>query len=111
MPTFDTLTQSQQDSVSAHLLQVRAIAGELARLLNKADALNMAWINTIYGLVTPLDTASIVLDSTGFAGAQPLTREDVLAHGDNIGKLLANHNTGALRALYVKTVGPTNTTG
>ena len=111
MAAFGSLTGAQQTSVLNHMLNMRALVGQLSRLAVQIDSVSTAWANTNQALVTSLDAASIVPDASSLAGAQLLTREEVLTMGTNFSNFLATYNTQAARNLYVKTVGPLNAVG
>jgi hypothetical protein len=88
---------------------MRSLTGELARLMDRMASVQVAWTNTVAALVTSLDAGSIVPDNTGLAGAQPMTREEVITMGStNFANALTTFNSAGARALYVKTVGPLN---
>lgn len=75
--TFEELRPEQQQAVLAFMLQFRPIVGENARALRALQGLVAVWGAAAGPLIAQLDPSAIIPDSTGLAGAQPLTAADV----------------------------------
>lgn len=111
MAAFSALTETQQVQVQAFMPLFRSSIIQLAQACNQGARLDSVWQNTILASVTSLDAGTVIPDTTGLAGAAPLTREDVLGMMGAIEALLANVNTSAAQVEYVKAVGPANAIG
>ena len=111
MTTWSGTSPPLQVSALTHMAQMRGLTGEFSRLIQKIASVQLAWGNTNLAVITALDAGLIVPDVTGLAGAQPLTREDVLSMGTSFGALLTTYNTVSANGLYVKTVGALNAVG
>jgi hypothetical protein len=108
MATWASLTPPQQQQVLAWMPLLRSGVITLVQSCNAGASLDGIWTASVSALVNSLDADTVVPDSTGLAGAQPLAREDVINLMTAIESLLASANTSAQRAEYLKVVGPVN---
>jgi hypothetical protein len=86
----------------------RASIVQLVASCNTGARLDGTWQASISALVSGLDAGTVIPDTTGLAGAQPLMREDLIAMMQAIESLLSSANATAQRAEYLKVVGPAN---
>lgn len=106
MAAFSSLTPTQQALVSGFIgTYLRPDIVQLATVLNRMSQLDATWQATVLALVTSLDAASLVPDSTGLAAASPLVREDVLSVMTSVEAFLATYNTVGARQIYTKIGG------
>ena len=98
--------KAEQQALSGNIRVAAPIAiVALAAILNRLAQLDATWQASILSLVTSLDVASIVPDTTGLAAAAPLLREDVLTVMTGIEAFLATYNSVAYRQTYTKIGG------
>ena len=86
----------------------RSAIVQLTQSCNTGATLDGTWAAAISSLVASLPSGTVIPDTTGLAGAQPLAREDIIGMMTAIEALLATANTSAVRAEYLKVVGPVN---
>ena len=102
------LAEPQQALVLAWMPLFRASIVQLVGACNNGAALDGTWQAAISAIVNGLPAGTVIPDTTGLAGAQPLMREDLIAMMGAIESLLASANTSQQRAEYLKVVGPAN---
>lgn len=110
---FAELTPEQQAAVNECATQTRAIAGELARCLEHAQAVVSYYVGNVEGMLAGLDGADLIPNASGLSGAQGLTKTELVnligylitasATGDGAS---GSYNTNYHRALYAKACGP-----
>jgi hypothetical protein len=112
MATWEELTAEQRDIYTTWERQLRAVAGEQARVNNHWAALNEMYNAQVQAVLVALDDNSIVPNTSGLAGAQSLDSDAeavaIMAHGQGI---LANYNTQGHRQLWTKAAGIGNMIG
>lgn len=106
--TWSQLTPAQQAQVLAFMPLFRAAVVELVAAADGGAKLDGVWTGGISAVVESLSSGTVIPDSTGLAGASPLTMDDVVAQMSAIETLLSSANTTAARAEYLKIVGPAN---
>lgn len=112
---FGDLTQEQQDSVQALCGMARPLAGELARVLEKFQAVVAYYSGNVETILALLDGADEIPNATGLVGAQAMTKTELV---NLVGYLITasatadgasgSYNTNYHRALYAKACGPEN---
>ena len=112
---YADLTQAQKDSLQAMCLLVRPLSGELGRLLEKFQAVVAYYSGNVETILGELQASDLVPNESGLAGAQGLTKEQLV---NLVGYFIVmcatadgasgSYNTNYHRALYAKACGPTN---
>lgn len=112
MATWAELTNEQRDIYTEWERQLRAIAGEQARVNNHWAALNDMYNAQMYAILADLTDNTVVPNTSGLAGSQSLDSDaeavTIMAHGQGI---LANYNTANHRQLWTKAAGVVNMLG
>ena len=112
MATFAELTTEQQDIYTEWERQLRAVAGEQARVNNHWEALNDMYNAQLMAILVDLDDNYLVPNTSGLAGSASLLSDSeavaIMAHGQGI---LANYNTAGHRQLWTKAAGVANMLG
>lgn len=109
MATFGQLTPEQQGIIAEYTRQQRAMVGEFARLLNKFEALNNMYDGQVTAAWATLDANGVIADSSGLAGISTLTKAEVQSIATAVQAILSAYQTDALRQLYTRMAGMTNT--
>lgn len=112
---YADLTTEQKQSVQAMCQLVRPLSGELGRLLEKFQAVVAYYTGNVETILGELDNADVVPNESGLAGAQSLTKEQLV---NLVGYFIVmaatpdgssgSYNTNYHRALYAKACGPSN---
>lgn len=110
---YADLTAEQKASVQALSQLVRPLSGELARLLEKFQAVVSYYSGNVETILGELQTSDVIPNESGLAGAQDLTKEQFV---NLVGYMITAANTaeGAPmnsnyhRALYAIACGPNN---
>ena len=106
---FSDLTAEQQGIVAEYTRQQRAVVGEFARLLNRMEALDNMYDGQVTAAWASLAAGDVIADNSGWAGVSSLSKGEIASIADAIQVILTDYNTEALRQLYVKMAGMTNT--
>ena len=77
MATYAELTSEEKSVLDSWLNNVRALAGEMARVGNHAGAAKTAYWAQISAILAKLDTGAVIPNAGGLAGAQALTKEQL----------------------------------
>lgn len=110
MATFAELTNEQQAAIADYTRLLRSWCGEQARVNNHAEAINDGYANVQTALGT-LGTDEPVTDGSGLAGAQTLTKGEIVSMTAHLQGILANYNTAGHRQMWAKAAGPANLIG
>lgn len=112
MATWAELTAEQRDIYTEWERQLRAVAGEQARVNNHWEALNDMYNAQLQGILVDLTDNTLVPNTSGLAGSQSLVSDSeavaIMAHGQGI---LTNYNTTGHRQLWTKAAGVGNMIG
>ncbi len=111
MMAYADLTPEQQQIVAEYVRQVRATIGEFARLLNHFEALDYMYDGQITAGWAALLNTDIITDGSGLAGVSELTKAQVTTLANGMDAVLTTYNTQAMRQLFVRVAGMTNTIG
>lgn len=109
MVTYDSLTAEQKSILSAWESNTRAWFNGDAKLLHQAISLQSA-LNASNGprdIITSLDAAEEVPNSSGLAGAHDLTKQEWSDLVDVLDAFILATNTTAIKELMAKAAGPT----
>lgn len=112
---YADLTVEQKASVQAMCQLVRPLSGELGRLLEKFQAVVSYYSGNVETILGELQASDDVPNESGLAGAQDLTKEQLV---NLVGYMITmsatpdgsagSYNTNYHRALYAKACGPGN---
>lgn len=105
MAQYDDLTSEQQDSLDTWLQVLRPLAGMVARQLQQAQILDVAWEGDISAIVAALDAGALVPNKTGLAGAKPVTKEDLEISSTLIKTLLSAYSDAAIAQRQLRLAG------
>lgn len=106
---FSELTAEQQNIVSEYVRQQRAMVGAFARLLNQFEALDNMYDGQVTTAWASLLNTDVIADGSGLAGTSELTKAQVAQIATAVQAILTTYQTEALRQLYVRMAGMTNT--
>ena len=108
MAAYSTLTPSQQAIITSDLSNVRALLGQLGKFLATVQAYDTTWTAQTKVIATSLDSGTVIPDSTGLAGAGPITTDQYQQAMALLEGLLGAAFTPAMQQLIVQFCGPTN---
>lgn len=111
MATYASLTTEQKALVQSFLNNVRAWAGEQARVNNHGDALNTTYTAQVSAVLALLDDAAIIPNTSGLAGSSDTNENDLISTVAHIQGILTSYNTSGHRQLWVKLCGAANLIG
>ena len=111
MATYAELTNEQRALLQAFLNNVRAWSGEQARTNNHGDALNTSYNAQVSAIISSLDAAEVIPNTSGLAGAASIVKEDLVSVVSHVQGVLTNYNTTGHRQLWVKLTGAGNLIG
>lgn len=78
MATYDSLTQDQKDDIQGLLLIVRPAQGDILRLARALQPVMSLWNGGVSSLVSSLEVAENIPNTTSLVGADSVTRENLL---------------------------------
>jgi len=108
---FASLTPEQQSIVAEYTRQQRATVGEFARLLNHMAALDAMYDGQVVAAWDALAAGDVIADGSGLAGVSALSKAEIAGIADAMQAILTAYNGEALRQLYCRMAGMTNTVG
>lgn len=110
MATWAELTPEQQDIYTTWERELRATAGQMARLVHTLEAVNTTYNGQILSILVVLNDNTIVPNSSGLAGSQSLDSdaEAVTIQSHFQAYLTAFNDSGHLQ-LWAKAAGLPNT--
>lgn len=108
---FNDLTPEQQGTVAEYVRQQRALVGEFARWLNRIEAADNMYDGQVVAAWASLGASDLIADGSGLAGVSTLTKNEVTNIAVAFQAMLTSYQTEALRQLYVRMAGMTNTLG
>lgn len=103
MATYASLSTTDKAIVDNTTNLLRASAGELARILNRIKAITDDTNAT--GLVTSLDNGQVIPNTSGLAGADDLTKEEVVSLYTLLNGIKTTYDTTQNRAALSKAAG------
>ena len=111
MAGFSDLTPEQQGIVAEYTRQQRAMVGAFARLLNQFEALDNMYDGQVTAAWAALGDNDMIVDGSGLAGVSQLTKQEVASIATAVQAILTTYQSEALRQLYVRMAGLSNTIG
>lgn len=109
MTTYTDLTEDQKAALQAFTDTLRPALGQIARVFAVIQQLENAWAGSVGAVVTALDADTPIGTTTGLAGAQTLTREDLISWMGNLQAAAASFNSAPMQQAYIKAAGLVNT--
>ncbi len=103
MATYDSLSDADKAIVQNTVNLVRSGAGEIARVWNHIEAI-AADTNAV-NLVTSVDAAGTIPNTSGLAGSDDLTRSEVVTLYNLINSIRTTNDTPTNRAAISKAAG------
>lgn len=103
MATYASLSAEDQGIVQNTTNLIRGCAGEMAKIWNKIKAI--ADDSNATGLVTSLDANEIIPDTSNLAGADDLTRTEVVNLYTLLNAIRTTNDTAGNRAAMSKACG------
>src|SRR4051794_37153468 len=103
MATYASLSPEDKAVVQNTDKLIRASAGEMARIWNRIKAI--ADDTNATGLVTSLDAAEVIPNSSSLAGSDDLTRTEVVALYNLLNGIRTTNDTTANRNAMSKAAG------
>lgn len=112
---YADLTAEQKASVQALSQLARPLSGELARLLEKFQAVVAYYGGNVETILGGLQNADVIPNESGLAGAQSMTKADwvnligyFITASATADGASGSYNTNFHRSLYAKAAGPEN---
>ena len=109
------LSDEDKAAIQAMATVARALAGELARVLEKIEAVVAYYTGNVETMLGKLAASDLIPNTSGLTGAQDMTKSELVnlvsyfitasARPDNSS---GSYNTKYHRALYAKACGPEN---
>lgn len=100
-------TAAQLAQVSTYVVQLRATLAQFAQAMAQMNALQNYYNQTVSAILNPT-TGVTVVDSTGLAGAVPLTDTQVVTLTADIEAVLTTYYTTTYQELFAAACGPGN---
>lgn len=112
---YADLTTEHQSTLQASLQLVRPLSGELARLLEKFQAVVAGYSGNVETILSQLQADDVIPNLSSLAGAESLTKEQFV---NLVGYMIVasatpdgssgSLNTNYHRSLYARACGPAN---
>ena len=108
---YADLTTEQKSVLDEWLNQLRATMGELARVNNHLEVADDAYNGQTSAILNELQGSDLVPNAGGLAGAQSLTKDEVVTMVSYAQGILTNYNTSGHRQNFGKAAGSANLIG
>jgi hypothetical protein len=106
---FNDLTVEQRGIIAEYVKQQRAMVGGFARWLNQIEAADNMYDGQVVAAWASLADSDLIPDGSGLAGVSLLSKAEVASIAGAFQAILNTYQTEALRRLYVRMAGMTNT--
>ena len=103
MATYASLSDSDKAVVQNTVQLIRGLTGSVARQFNAQIAI--AADSNAIALITSIDAGETIPNESGLAGADDVTRSELVAIWTNLSTMKATHDTPANRAAWSKAAG------
>lgn len=103
MATYDSLSTPDKAVVQNTTSLIRAACGEMARIWNRIKAI--ADDSNAVALVTSIDAGETIPNTSGLAGADDITRAELVTVYNLINGIRTTHDTAPNRAAMSKAAG------
>jgi hypothetical protein len=111
MATYASLTAAQQKVLADYDTAIRPVAGQLARVLTRMQAVNDQYNASASAVLAALTTTETVPNTTTLAGSQDLLQTELVNMTSYLQNILGTYNDAPHRQAYSKAVGAGNLTG
>ena len=111
MALYSELTTEQQNLLQAFLNNIRGWSGEQGRTNNHGEAFNDDYNAQVSAIISSLDAAEVIPNTSGLAGAASIVKEDLVSVVAHVQGILTSYNTTAHRQLWTKHAGAVNLLG
>ena len=111
MATYAELTTEDQALLQSFLNFVRGWSGEQARVNNHGEAANDSYNAQVSAIISSLDAAEVIPNTSGLSGAASIVKEDLVSVVAHVQGILTTYNTSGHRELWVKMAGAANLIG
>jgi hypothetical protein len=108
MAAYTDLTAAQQAWLQSEVNTWRSNISQIYALFSKIANTRSAWNASIGAMVTSLDPNTVIPNTSGFAGAGPVTRESMIASIADISNALDSFNEPHHREFAAALVGSGN---
>jgi hypothetical protein len=105
MPLYAELTQEDKALLDTLVAQLRAQSGIINQYLSRAQVISDLFASGGNTVLSSLTAGAVVPNSSNLAGAQSLTKEEIVEILGDINNALSVYATPAKRALQVKAAG------
>ena len=109
MPTYDQLSVSDKAVVQSTVQLIRAVCGSTGRGFNSLKAI--ADDTNAIDLILTINAGEIIPNESGLAGADDITRTELVSIWQDLTTMKASHDTPANRAAWSKAAGAPNLLG
>jgi len=109
MATYDSLPDADKAVVQATVNLIRGACGSVGRALNVLE--RIADDSNAISLITSIDAGEVIPNTTGFTGADDMTRAELEQIWLDFQAMRTNYDTPAHRAAWSKAVGVVNLLG
>ena len=103
MATYDSLSEADKAVVQNTVQLIRANAGAVGRVFNAMAAI-AADTNAI-ALITSIDPGETIPNESGLAGADDMTRSELVGMWNDFDTMRTAHDTPTNRAVWSKAAG------
>lgn len=103
MATYDELSSTDKEVVQNAVNLIRAGCGEIGRLFNHLIAIDND--SNALALVSSIDDGETIPNTSGLAGADDLTKAEVVAIWQALNTIRGANDTSANRAAWSKAAG------
>lgn len=107
---YADLTTEQKASLDSWMLLFRATCGELARVNNHGDAVNIEYNGSAGEVLALLQDTDAIPNTSGLAGAESMTKAQIVTVVSYLQGVLA-YNTSAHRGNIARACGEANLIG
>lgn len=109
MATYDSLSDGDKAVVQSTIQLIRSMAGSFGRSFNARTAI-AADTNAI-AIITSIDAGDTIPNESGLAGADDVTRAELVAAWTEFNAMATSHDTASNRAAWSKLAGVPNLLG
>ena len=109
MATYASLSASDKAVVQSTVQLIRAVSGSTARTFNSLKAI--ADDSNAIALITSIDAGDTIPNESGLAGADDMTRSEIVSIWNDFTTMKASHDTAGNRAAWSKAAGAPNLLG
>ena len=109
MATYASLSDEDKAVVQSTVQLIRSVSGSVGRVFNTLTAI--ANDSNAIALITSIDAADTIPNESGLAGADDVTRSELVSIWTDLTTMQGTHDTAANRAAWSKAAGVPNLLG